>query len=444
MEKATLLHYATMAVPRYTSYPTAVDFVALDDGQRIGWLRQIADGQAVSLYLHIPYCREICHYCGCFTKAVRRDDVIADYAAAIVRDIRLQAQYLQGRPRVVHLHWGGGTPSILPAENFTAIMAALREAFDFDGAVEQAVELDPRTVTPVLAATLAQIGVNRASLGVQDINRQVQEHIGRVQPVMMVERAVSHLRAVGIEDINFDLIYGLPLQTVQSLRETCETVGALRPSRIACYGYAHLPGRRANQKLIDESLLPDAFERYEQAATVGMSFKQQGFVEIGIDHFARPDDPMAVAMRKGRLHRNFQGYTDDKCPVLLGFGASAISEFPQGYAQTIADIGQYRRAVAAGNLATVRGIAVGAEDRLRAALIRDLMCGFAVDLAHYGGKARFASELAGLQPLIADGIATEKDGQITVPETSRPFVRIVAALFDTYRSSKPVRFSSAV
>jgi len=444
MEKATLLHYATMTVPRYTSYPTAVDFTALDDAQRIDWLGQVAAGQAVSLYLHIPFCHKICHYCGCFTKAARRDDVIADYVTAIVRDIRLQAQYLQGRPRVVHLHWGGGTPSILSAEHFTAIMITLREIFDFDTAVEHAMELDPRTVTPALAATLMQIGINRASLGVQDINRQVQEHIGRIQPIEMVESAVRNLRAIGIEDINFDLIYGLPLQTVQSLRETCETVGALRPSRIACYGYAHLPGRRANQKLIDEALLPEAFERYEQAAAVGMSFKQQGFVEIGIDHFARPDDPMAIAMREGRLHRNFQGYTDDKCPVLLGFGASAISEFPQGYTQTIADIGQYRRAVEAGGLATARGIAVREEDHLRAALIRDLMCGFTVDLAHYGGRARFTAELSGLQLLIADGLATEQDGVISVPETGRPFVRVVAALFDTYRSSKLARFSSAV
>jgi len=444
MDKNVLLRYARLAVPRYTSYPTAADFTPLDDATRINWLGTLAAGAPVSLYLHIPYCRDICHYCGCFTKAVRRTSTIEDYVATLIEDIRLQASYLNGRPKVVHLHWGGGTPSILPAHCFEQIMAALQQAFDFDPDYEHAIELDPRTVTAELAASLAAIGVNRASLGVQDVNARVQQEIGRVQPVSDVERAVTHLRTAGIKRLNFDLIYGLPRQTLSTLAETCQLVGALAPDRIACYGYAHLPARRANQRLIDAQLLPGAFERFEQAALVGKCFEEQGYIGIGIDHYAKSDDPMAIALTERRLHRNFQGYTDDDCPTLIGFGVSSISEFANGFAQTVADIGQYRRAIADGRLATVRGIAIDAQDQQRGALIRDLMCYFEVDLAAYGGRNHFAFELEMLQPLIADGVACEQNGLITMTHEGRPFVRAVAALFDRYRAQNLAQFSVAV
>lgn len=260
----------------------------------------------------------------------------------------------------------------------------------------------------------------------------------------MLSGRVRSLRNAGITRINFDLIYGLPIQTEQSLRVTCETVASLQPDRIACYGYAHLPKRRANQRLIDSSALPGAFERFRQAGVVASSFGRLGYEAIGIDHFARPDDPLAVAMHEKRLHRNFQGYTDDDSAVLLGFGASSISEFVQGYAQTVADIGQYRQAVAEGRLATARGIAVDDEDRVRATIIRDLMCRFEVDLSLCGGRQQFAAELEQLQPLICDGIACETDGVICVTEAGRPFVRVVAALFDTYRNCAAGRFSAAI
>lgn len=444
MNKETLLHYATLAVPRYTSYPTAADFVSVSDDERKDWLSKLQPDEPVSLYLHVPYCRELCHYCGCFTKAVRRSDVIDDYAETLVEDIRLQAQYLKGKPRVVHLHWGGGTPSILSRASFEKIMAVLHETFIFDEKAEHAIELDPRTVTVELAELLASIGVNRASLGVQDVNLDVQKMIGRIQPVDSVERAVKNLRHAGIERINFDLIYGLPLQTEASLRETALLVGALNPDRIACYGYAHLPKRRANQRLIDTALLPGAFERFKQAEVVNNSFAEMGYVAIGIDHFARPNDPMAVAMGEKRLHRNFQGYTDDNCPTLIGFGASSISEFTDGYAQTVADISQYRRAIEEGRLGTVRGIAIDDEDRLRASIIRDLMCRFEVDLEKYGGEDRFSDELSRLAPLIKDGIAKQENGIISMTDEGQPFVRAVAALFDAYRAYNVAQFSAAV
>jgi len=444
MDRDILLRYASLAVPRYTSYPTAADFYPIDDGVRSGWLAMIEADEAVSLYLHIPYCRDICHYCGCFTKAVRREATIEDYVATLVEDIHLQASCLNVRPRVMHLHWGGGTPSILSADAFEKIMAALHQAFDFDPVHEHAIELDPRTVTAELAATLSSIGVNRASLGVQDVNAQVQQEIGRIQPVSDVERAVFHLREVGIQRLNFDLIYGLPCQTLSTLSETCRLVGELEPDRIACYGYAHLPARRANQRLIDAQSLPGAFERFEQAALVGHCFEVQGYVGIGIDHYAKPDDPMAIALGAHRLHRNFQGYTDDDCPTLIGFGVSSISEFSHGFAQTVADIGQYKRAIASGRLATVRGIEIDEEDRERAALIRDLMCYFTVDLCAYGSLGSFAAERDRLKILIADGVVQDQAGVITLTQEGRPFVRTVAAIFDRYRLQSESQFSVAV
>ncbi|WP_297326305.1 oxygen-independent coproporphyrinogen III oxidase [uncultured Bartonella sp.] len=444
MKTETLLHYATLAVPRYTSYPTAADFVTVTDEQRANWLGQIKPEEAVSLYIHVPYCRQLCYYCGCHAKATVKDDAIVGYAQSLIKDIRLQARYLKGKPRVVHQHWGGGTPSILPRQSFRSIMDTLHEFFVFDKKAEHAIELDPRTVTHELVETLVEIGVNRASLGVQDVNPEVQKAIGRIQPAAVVERSVGYLREAGIEHINFDLIYGLPLQTLDTLHETCETVVGYKPNRIACYGYAHLPKRRANQKLIDAALLPGPLERFYQAQAVEKDLVKMGYMPIGIDHFALPDDHLAIAAKEHNLHRNFQGYTDDDCPVLIGFGCSSISEFREGFAQTVAGIAQYRRTIEADEMATVRGIATNDDDRLRAAMIAELMCNFKLDLSKFGGKEKFRDALEGLRPIIADGLAIEHDGIIEMTEEGRPFVRAVASLFDTYRQQNIAQFSAAV
>jgi len=444
LDKAEILHYAQMAVPRYTSYPTAADFVSLDDTPRLEALQQIGAENRISAYIHIPYCEAMCNYCGCFTKITRRPEVIEDYVRHLIKDIKLQAAEFAGRPRLTHLHWGGGTPSIISREAFSDIMDALHEAFIFDAKAEHAIELDPRKVDADLCRFLAAQGVNRASLGVQDINPQVQKAIGRIQPLADIERTVSGLRDAGINAINFDLIYGLPLQTKETLRETCEKTSVFSPDRIACYGYAHLPQRRANQKLIPDSSLPDSYERFFQAAVVEQAFTQLGYIPIGIDHFAKPDDPLAIAAQNGALHRNFQGYTDDDAAILIGFGASAISEFPNLFAQTIADIGQYKKAVDNGGLGAARGIKLTDEDKLRAQLIRDLMCRFRADLDNYGGANAFSHELEQLKALEADGLAEREGSMINIPEPAKPFVRIVAALFDSYRRKKQARFSPAI
>ena len=298
--------YARLQVPRYTSYPTAAEFtpaVASADQQR--WLRDLDTTEAVSVYLHVPYCRDLCLYCGCNTKKAMRDDVIASYRVALEREIALVSDALSGPVRIARLHWGGGTPSILGADGLGSVMQVLRSHFVFENGYEHAIELDPRYVTPLLAASLKELGVSRASLGVQDVNPLVQVAIGRWQPMQDVEAAVLRLRANGIHNLNFDLIYGLPLQTIASLRKTCEIVAMLSPDRIACYGYAHMPRLKANQRRIDESTLPGVEERINQAAAIAEEFQRHGFLKIGIDHFARPDDALTRAAMSGRLHRNF-------------------------------------------------------------------------------------------------------------------------------------------
>jgi oxygen-independent coproporphyrinogen-3 oxidase len=320
----------------------------------------------------------------------------------------------------------------------------LRSVFEFSPTMEHAIELDPRTVTPDLVRTLAFMGVNRASLGIQDVDVRVQKAIGRVQMMETVSDATWLLRGEGIEKINFDLIYGLPMQTVDSLRRTCATVASLRPDRVACYGYAHLPQRRANQRLIDASLLPDAEERFAQSRVVAECFSGLGYEPVGIDHYALPQDALAVAARKGLLHRNFQGYTTDRSQTLIGLGPSSISQFPGGYAQNIPDIGQYRKKVDAGELATMRGYTMRESDRLRAAIITDLMCNFQVDLDEVAPGMEFSDELALLRPLVADGLVDVKGSVIRATEDGKPLIRLVAAAFDEFRRETVQGFSFAV
>jgi len=437
--------YARLQVPRYTSYPTAAEFtpaVAAADQQR--WLRNLDTAEAVSVYLHVPYCRELCLYCGCNTKKAMRDDVITSYRIALEREIALVRDALCGPVRIARLHWGGGTPSILGAEGLASVMAVLRSDFILEDDYEHAIELDPRYVTPALAEGLKELGVNRASLGVQDVNPLVQVAIGRWQPMQSVEAAVAWLREAGICNLNFDLIYGLPLQTTASLRRTCEIVAALQPNRIACYGYAHMPRLKANQRRIDESTLPDVEERIDQAGIIAEEFLRRGFLKIGIDHFARPDDALARAAAAGRLHRNFQGYTDDGRATLIGFGASSISRFPDGYVQNVTDVPSYVRAITSGDLAPARGCRLDAAERQRARTIESLMCQFQVDLDATAPDLAFDEELLLLELLVRDGLVQIDGRVVTATEAGRAVVRVIAAVFDPLTRQDAARFSRAI
>lgn len=437
--------YAGHNVPRYTSYPTAADF-SPDIGTRDHetWLASLDAHQAVSVYLHVPYCRKICLYCGCNTKMAVRDDVVGAYRHALEAEIKLAAGLLEDRPEIARLHWGGGTPSILGPDGLRSVIAALRRQFPLANGCEQAIELDPRHVTLALVDALAELGVGRASLGVQDVNPSVQAAIGRFQPLVVVEKAIERLRAAGIRSLNFDIMYGLPLQTADSVRRTCELVAAMAPDRIACFGYAHLPRLKANQRRIDEAKLPSQDQRFEQAKIMSEELVRAGYVRVGIDHFARPGDALARAAAVGKLHRNFQGYTDDASPILLGLGASSISSFMDGFVQNVADVPRYVSAIEAGSLASARGCRLDEGERQRARIIERLMCNFAVDLDAVAPNIDLRDELAMLAPMQRDGLVEIAGARLTVTETGRAVVRVIAAAFDSRRRSQAAQFSTAI
>jgi oxygen-independent coproporphyrinogen III oxidase len=442
----TVRRYAGYQVPRYTSYPTAADFTPdVAANEHSAWLAQVDAQERISLYLHVPYCREICLYCGCNTKMAVRDDVIDSYRQALQTEIGLVAALVRERPTIARLHWGGGTPSILRADGLRSVVAVLRRHFPFVNGFEHAIELDPRYVTGTFATALAQLGVTRASLGVQDVNPLVQAAIGRLQPLIVIEQAVKYLRSAGIASLNFDLMYGLPLQTADSIRATCSLVVDLAPDRIACFGYAHLPRLKANQRRIDEAKLPSRHQRIDQAETIAEELTRYGYVKIGIDHFAKPADSLALASATGKLHRNFQGYIDDASRVLLGLGASSISTFADGFVQNASDVPRYIRTIEAGSLASARGCRIDEDDRQRGRIIERLMCDFAVDLEAIAPAADFHEELSMLAPLEWDGLLDVDGRKLNVTDAGRAVVRVIAAAFDRYRRRpEAAQFSSTI
>ncbi len=431
------------AVPRYTSYPTAPHFHAgIGPDDYCGWLAELPSDARLSLYLHVPFCQELCWYCGCHTTVARHYRPVAEYQRLLLQELDLIGAALGGRRTVGHIHFGGGTPTMLLPGDLRSLGERLRQRFEIRDAAEFAVEIDPRRLTRETVAALAAIGVNRASLGVQDVNPEVQRAINRWQPFAVVERAVDWLRAAGIRGINFDLMYGLPQQTTAGIGRSVEAALALRPSRLALFGYAHVPWMKRHQRLIDEASLPDASQRAAQFEVAATRLEEAGYVAIGLDHFALPDDSLAVAQEEGRLHRNFQGYTTDDAAALLGFGASAIGSLPQGYVQNAVPIPRYREAIRQGRLATARGIRVSEGDRGRRAIIERLMCDFAVDLS--GSAGRLAAELEALEPFRADGLLTIDDRLIRVEPEGRPFIRTICAVFDSYLERSLARHSRAV
>jgi oxygen-independent coproporphyrinogen-3 oxidase len=430
-------------VPRYTSYPTAPHFSAAVGPQRYSeWLETLPRETSLSLYIHVPFCTELCLYCGCTTRAVRRREPVEAYAARLVDEIALLGA-LRGRP-LTHLHWGGGTPSILGSQWLETVVAKLASLFDLTRIKEHAIELDPRHVDRALIRTLAAIGVTRASLGVQDVSPRVQQAIGRFQPFDHVERAAAWLGEAGIANLNVDLMYGLPKQNVADVARSAELAASLGAQRLALFGYAHVPWLKTQQRLIDTSALPGPRQRIEQARIAAETLTGFGYQAVGLDHFALPGDELAVAGREKRLHRNFQGYTVDDADALIGLGASAIGKLPQGFVQNAPDTAGYIRAAAARRFATVKGLALTDEDRLRGAIIERLMCDLDIDLAAFGGAARFAAEIDALRPLADAGLVRADGTRVVVTEAGRPYVRIAAAAFDAYLAGGQKRHSIAV
>ncbi|MDT8275207.1 oxygen-independent coproporphyrinogen III oxidase [Roseomonas mucosa] len=445
-----LLALAEARVPRYTSYPTAAQFGALEEARYRDWLRQgVRPGDTLSLYVHVPFCRELCWYCACHTKPTRSAARIRAYTEALLAEVALLAESLPPHAGVSHLHLGGGTPSILGAEGLGALLAALRERFHIRDDAELAIELDPRLLDEALAGALARMGFNRASLGVQDIAPEVQSRIGRPQPAEQVARAMKWLRAAGIGGINLDLMYGLPGQTIAHVEASARFAAWLRADRVAVFGYAHVPWMRPHQQAIDATLLPGVVARLGQAERAEAVLRRMGYEALGLDHFALPGDPLTQAAREGSLRRNFQGYTTDRAPVLLGLGPSAIGSLPGGHAQNETDERRYREQVLAGHLPVVRGVAATREDRQRAALIERLMCDFALDIdaqaeSEPGMRAILDEGLERMLPLCCSGLVRREGARLEVLPAGRRFVRQVAACFDAYLAPGAKRHSAAV
>jgi oxygen-independent coproporphyrinogen-3 oxidase len=443
-------HYLDERLPRYTSYPTAPHFSDAVEARTYGeWLAALMPGTTASLYLHVPFCRSMCWYCGCHTTVALRDAPIIDYLGALRREIGLVADHLASPLDVRHVHFGGGTPTILMPEDFCALVDLLRRRFTIARTAEIAVEIDPRTLTLTMADALAAAGVNRASLGVQSFDPLVQKAINRIQSVRQTASVVTGLREAGVGSFNFDLIYGLPKQTVRSCTETVEQCLALRPDRFSVFGYAHVPSFKKHQRRIDEADLPGGDERRDQAEAMAESLIAAGYVRIGLDHFARPDDAMAKASAEGTLHRNFQGYTTDGCDALLGFGASAIGRLPQGYVQNEVVVGRYGGSVSRGVLPTAKGYRLSAEDRLRAELIERLMCDFEVDIEgicsrHGRSLDALAPSFPRLRALADEGVIRFDGCRVFMPDESRLLVRKAASAFDAYLDNPSRQFSRAV
>ena len=446
----TLASYARRAVPRYTSYPTAPHFREdFAPATYADWLRRADPARPVSLYLHVPFCRQVCSYCGCNMKLAASYAPVAAYAEALHAEIELVAGLLPRGMKVIHLAWGGGTPTALAPDDLAALMDRLRRHFTFLPEAELSIESDPRTLTPEMAARIGALGFTRASFGVQEFDPQVQQAINRIQPPDMVARAVDGLRQAGVARINFDLIYGLPHQTEETLLTTIGTAAAMRPDRVALFGYAHVPWMAKRQRLIDEAALPGPAARTRQSEGAAEALAAHGYQAIGLDHFALPDDSMAIAARQGTLRRNFQGYTTDPAETLIGFGATAIGRSPFGHVQNIAETGAWSRAVFAGTLPVGKGVAISPEDRLRGHVIERIMCDGQVDtdaIARSLGAPEgwCPSELATLDEMAADGLLTRDGPAITLTAEGRPLARVVAAVFDSYLGAGKARHSVAV
>jgi oxygen-independent coproporphyrinogen-3 oxidase len=421
-------------VPRYTSYPTANHFSAAIGARHYReWLAELPQDAALSLYAHIPYCRELCWYCGCSTKAVRRYQPVGDYLEPLLAEIEMVRGLVPAGHVVRHIHWGGGSPDILAPADILRLGRAFVERFTMAPGAEFAVEIDPRLLNEEQADSFVAVGINRVSIGVQDFDEAVQRAIGRIQSFETTRKSVDWFRQRGIASVNVDLVYGLPRQTEDGLARTLEQVVELAPDRIAVFGYAHLPDRLKHQRLIDESTLPGPVLRFAQARLIARRLVAAGYVQVGIDHFARPEDGLATRP----LARNFQGYTTDKADALLGFGASAISRLPKGFAQNAVAVDDYARRIASGDPATVRGHQLTAEDALQACLIEQLMCEFSVSWSHLG--RRFGRDVTHLRREAEiwaeehdDDFIELKDDGLALTERGKPFARVVCARFDSY------------
>lgn len=424
-------------VPRYTSYPTAPHFSGgIDPADFLTHLAAIPAGAQISLYLHVPFCRRLCWFCACRTQGTSSDSPVQAYLETLKAELRLLARHLPPGVTLSRLHWGGGTPTLLPAEAMAELAAAIFAVAPLAAGAEFSVEIDPNEIDDTRIAALRAAGMNRASIGVQDFDPGIQQAIGREQSYEVTAAAASALRAAGIHSLNADILFGLPHQTAEKITASVQKLLALRPDRVALYGYAHVPWMSRRQQMIPADALPSPQERLALFETARQLFEAAGYVGVGIDHFALPTDGLAQAQRAGRLRRNFQGYTDEPSEVLVGLGASSISRFPGGYVQNSAATGEYTAAIRAGRFATARGHRFGGEDLLRGRMIEALMCDFAIDKAGIARRFPGQGEAAGALYSAAAarfGEMVENSAEaFRILPKGRALTRVIARAFDGY------------
>ena len=445
-----LLAHATRTLPRYTSYPTALAFQpAPDDADARRWLDDIQSHDTLSIYVHIPFCERLCWYCGCHTSVPNGYARVARFLDQLKREIDLWGEALPDHSGTAHLHFGGGSPNSLNTADFAELLALLTSRFRLRPGAEVAVELDPGNLDRQFARGLGAAGATRASLGVQTFDPGVQRLVNRIQPLEQVATAVRDLRDGGIGAINFDMMYGLPGQSCQNVVASMETALALEPDRVALFGYAHVPWMKKHQAVIRDADLADVSGRWAQAEAAEAVLSAHGYVRIGMDHYARPDDPMATRLAEGTLRRNFQGYTDDPSAVLIGVGPSAISSLPYAYVQNRLRVDDWAADIAAGCLPIGRQLETTSDDRLRRTVIDRMMCDLEVDVGAL--CLDHGREVSTLDPAITRARALQTDGlcrvdgrRIRVPSDMARLVRVVAACFDNRSVTAPKRHSAAI
>jgi oxygen-independent coproporphyrinogen-3 oxidase len=441
MEFSTqLLHKYCKAGPRYTSYPTAPYFhESFGPAQWEEELRATQDkGRDISLYAHIPFCDTLCYYCGCNMIATKDYSKATAYLEVLFREIDRIAALTNPQRKVRQLHWGGGTPTYLHPDDMRRLYDYLASKFTIAPDAEIGCEMDPRELTHEHLRALRQSGFNRVSLGVQDLEDKVQHAVNRVQPEALIREVYGWIKEEGFESVNFDLMVGLPHQTVDSFSRTLDKVIAMEPDRFAVFNYAHVPWMKKHQKLIQEETLPQLEQRLALQKLTLEKLTEAGYVYIGMDHFARPDDELVKAQQAKTLYRNFQGYTTHKNCDILAFGASAISQTDDVYAQNVKVLSEYREMVDEGKLPVERGLRISREDKLRREAITQVMCDLELDKAAFGREwgidfdAHFADALEELKDMQADGLVELEPATIRVTNAGRVFLRNIAMAFDGY------------
>ena len=441
---------AARNLPRYTSYPTAISFrEAHDNTETRAWMAATRPDQTISAYVHVPFCRRLCWYCGCHTTVTPNYDRVGAFHGVLMREVDLWADALGPHAGLAHLHFGGGSPNALTPEHFLDLARRVADRLALRPGAEVAAELDPGTLAPAFIDACAEAGVTRISLGVQTFDPLVQAKVNRIQSFGEVEAAVRHIRAVGIAGLNFDLMYGLPDQTPANVASSVRQALELKPDRVAVFGYAHVPWMKKHQVMIKEADLADVRGRWEQAEAADATLRAAGYVRIGLDHYARPGDPLAAAAAQGRLRRNFQGYTDDPAPILVPIGPSSIGRFNTGFLQNAIATDVWSAAVKAGSLPIARGLEVSAEDELRAAVIERLMCDLAVDVGvicrRHGFDAGFLDAcIAAVEALEPCGLSKVEGRRVTAPQDAHRLIRAVAACFDSHLPQTGRRHARAV